>query len=46
MGFTLGAFHFEAPRQEYDAWLERIEGKVSADPDQVIKELKRRLGLK
>ncbi|NLF32049.1 MAG: hypothetical protein GX591_14325 [Planctomycetes bacterium] len=45
MRFVCGAYTFEVPRQAYDAWLTAIEAKVSADPDRVIAELKRRLQL-
>lgn len=45
MRFTCGSFTFDVERQAYDAWLSAIEGKVSADADAVIKEIKRRLKL-
>jgi hypothetical protein len=45
MEFALGGFHFEIGRQEYDAWLTRIEEKTGGDPDRVIREIKRRLKL-
>ncbi len=45
MGFVCGQFHFEVPRETYDAWLADIEAKVSSDPDRIVRELKRRLKL-
>lgn len=45
MRFVCGQFTFDVPRQAYDTWLSAVEGKAGTDPDQVIKELKRRLRL-
>jgi hypothetical protein len=44
-GFVFGGYHFEIPRTDYENWLAILESKVSADPDRVVREIKRRLGL-
>jgi len=41
----VGHLKFELPRVEFDRWLAAVEAKVGNDPDRVVREIKRRLGL-
>jgi ParB-like chromosome segregation protein Spo0J len=41
----VGHLKFELPRVEFDCWLAGLEAKVGNDPDRVVREIKRRLGL-
>jgi hypothetical protein len=41
----VGHLKFEMPRVEFDRWLAGLEAKVGNDPDRVVREIKRRMGL-
>ena len=43
---TIGAYRFEIPRGKYEKWVEQIREKVGFEEENIVDEIRRRLGLR